>query len=292
MPTPVPYFNFYPLDYLSSPSVACMSILQEGMYLRLLCYQWQDGFIPNCDRKIRALTKTLGSNYDEEYQIFKELLDDVFPIGEDGLRRNKRMEADRINAYQLVEKNRNNGKKGGRPKAQFESKTETKKPKQNPPVSDRLAIVKRSQSDRKANIASDIYIKNTSSDEDVQKESFSSPPSPSSFLDEDPAVALLEQTFEKWGKTMLPGVANYMLPENNLGIRARIRQLREKCKYDDAQAENFVQKFIDSKPNLNTKSPLMLQLARWVERETPPTPDESGDDWLDIAKNLQSKRQA
>lgn len=38
-----PAFQFYPNDWLSSPSVAMMSPEYEGAYIRLLCYCWASG---------------------------------------------------------------------------------------------------------------------------------------------------------------------------------------------------------------------------------------------------------
>ncbi len=42
-----PAFQFYPSDYLASARVQAMSLASQGAYIRLLCYQWQDGFISN-----------------------------------------------------------------------------------------------------------------------------------------------------------------------------------------------------------------------------------------------------
>lgn len=42
-----PAFQFYPSDWLSSMRVTLMTIEEEGIYIRLLCYCWSHGFIPN-----------------------------------------------------------------------------------------------------------------------------------------------------------------------------------------------------------------------------------------------------
>ena len=44
--TRAPAFQFYPQDYLSSSRVAEMSLEEEGVYIRLLCYCWSTGSIP------------------------------------------------------------------------------------------------------------------------------------------------------------------------------------------------------------------------------------------------------
>ena len=41
-----PAFQFYPQDYLASARVAEMSLEEEGVYIRLLCYCWASGSIP------------------------------------------------------------------------------------------------------------------------------------------------------------------------------------------------------------------------------------------------------
>ena len=41
-----PAFQFYPQDYLASTRVAEMTLEEEGVYIRLLCYCWSAGSIP------------------------------------------------------------------------------------------------------------------------------------------------------------------------------------------------------------------------------------------------------
>jgi uncharacterized protein YdaU (DUF1376 family) len=35
-----PAFRFYPRDYLADPNVECMSLEEQGAYIRLLCHAW------------------------------------------------------------------------------------------------------------------------------------------------------------------------------------------------------------------------------------------------------------
>lgn len=46
MSTKPPAFQFYPQDYLASTRVAEMTLEEEGVYIRLLCYCWSAGSIP------------------------------------------------------------------------------------------------------------------------------------------------------------------------------------------------------------------------------------------------------
>lgn len=56
-----PAFQFYPGDWLSSTNVSLMSPAEEGAYIRLLCYMWND---PNCslpdDDQVLAVLSRLG----------------------------------------------------------------------------------------------------------------------------------------------------------------------------------------------------------------------------------------
>lgn len=53
-----PAFQFYASDYLSSSKVQRMTLEAEGAYIRLLAYNWQDGWIPSDIAKLARLCKT------------------------------------------------------------------------------------------------------------------------------------------------------------------------------------------------------------------------------------------
>lgn len=50
-----PAFQFYPSDWLSSQRVQLMTLEEEGAYIRLLCYCWNHGSIPNDPEKIARI---------------------------------------------------------------------------------------------------------------------------------------------------------------------------------------------------------------------------------------------
>ncbi len=68
-----PAFQFYPNDWLSSTNIALMNPAQEGAYIRLLCYAWNDPdcSIPNSDEKLSALSR-LGSDWNIHGSQVKE----------------------------------------------------------------------------------------------------------------------------------------------------------------------------------------------------------------------------
>jgi uncharacterized protein YdaU (DUF1376 family) len=58
-----PAFQFYPNNWLSSPSVMLMSPSEEGAYIRLLAYSWESG-LPDDDNQLAILSR-LGNAWHE-----------------------------------------------------------------------------------------------------------------------------------------------------------------------------------------------------------------------------------
>jgi uncharacterized protein YdaU (DUF1376 family) len=82
---------------------------QRGHYLTLLMVQWDAGFLPpNLD----ALDR-ISDGVSDAWN----LLEDKFPVGTDGQRRNLRLEEHRANAVELREKRKKSGQEGGKAKA-------------------------------------------------------------------------------------------------------------------------------------------------------------------------------
>lgn len=50
-----PAFQFYPSDFLADERVALMSNREVGCYIKLMCYCWREGSIPDCIQKIARL---------------------------------------------------------------------------------------------------------------------------------------------------------------------------------------------------------------------------------------------
>jgi len=59
-----PYFKFFPADWLGSTSVACMTLEQQGAYVRLMAHAWQapDGGLPDDDAAL-AMLSGLGDRW-------------------------------------------------------------------------------------------------------------------------------------------------------------------------------------------------------------------------------------
>lgn len=83
-----PAFQFYPADFLVG--TADMSAEEVGGYMRLLCYQWTKGGLPNDDSKLSIMAGCGGNAMAS--------IRHKFGIGDDGKLRNERME--RVRAEQ------------------------------------------------------------------------------------------------------------------------------------------------------------------------------------------------
>lgn len=79
-----PAFDFYPSDWLSGTIL--MSYEEKGLYLELLAMQWEEGALPGDDqlKRLRVKRKNLDAILEK------------FPLGVDGLRRNLRLERERV----------------------------------------------------------------------------------------------------------------------------------------------------------------------------------------------------
>lgn len=108
-----PSFQFYAQDFLTGT----MYLTNEeiGIYIKMLAKQWTDGKIPK---------KRLGFLVGVEWDNLSEELKSKFEDFGDFLI-NERLERERDKKEKFLEKQRNNGKKGGRP-------SKNQKPKENP----------------------------------------------------------------------------------------------------------------------------------------------------------------
>lgn len=54
----LPYFPFYPADWISSPRIMCLTLAQQGAYMRLLCACWMSGdcSLPDDHQKLSMIS--------------------------------------------------------------------------------------------------------------------------------------------------------------------------------------------------------------------------------------------
>lgn len=146
MPSPLPYMQFYGKDWLTSSTVNDMSLEAQGAYVRLLCYQWEDGILP-LDTDKWARRCGLEPNEKRWVSIREEIMCGFVKIDIGFV--NQRMQKDREKAFAHAKKQSENGLKGGRPRVKTGSKTDTKsqtKAKRKPNESGGLAKRKPNES--------------------------------------------------------------------------------------------------------------------------------------------------
>jgi uncharacterized protein YdaU (DUF1376 family) len=103
-----PAFSLYAKDFVTGTST--MSLQEVGAYIRLLCYQWDSGSVPN-DAKERS--RIIGCSRSQERELWNRvgkkflLANDVFL--------NERLEEERYKQAERSQKLSANGKLGGRP---------------------------------------------------------------------------------------------------------------------------------------------------------------------------------
>lgn len=139
-----PSFQFYANDFTTGTQD--WSIEEVGIYIRLLCYQWDKGFIPIEEER---LSRICGCNI----EVFKKAWVYVglkFVHINNNTLQNDRLEQIRQQQIDFREKQRINGKKGGRPR--------NKEPKQNPNINPNKTQTKALQSSiRYINISFDEF---------------------------------------------------------------------------------------------------------------------------------------
>ena len=97
------YIPFFGRDFYAS--TAMWTAEEVGHYIRLLVIQWDSGGLPAELNRLEFISPGLGRVW--------EMLCEKFPVCEDGLRRNLRMEQHRAKAFELKELRVNAGREGG-----------------------------------------------------------------------------------------------------------------------------------------------------------------------------------
>ena len=130
-----PYVAFYPSDFLLG--TMCMTSEEVGAYMRLLCFQWQQGGIPQEEDKLARISGIPAKKLSAVLTKFE--------LHEDGLLKNRRMEAERVKVESFRDKQAERGKKGGRPRRSVESQAQ---PVENPQVTSELSPTKATENPR------------------------------------------------------------------------------------------------------------------------------------------------
>lgn len=107
-------FDFMPLyldEWEQSNVIGSMPASSEGLFLRLILKQWRNECLPTDEERCKSLSRAK----DAEWKAFKPYFDEVFPVGDDGQRRNPKCDERRKTAISKIDRLRANGNLGGRP---------------------------------------------------------------------------------------------------------------------------------------------------------------------------------
>lgn len=131
-----PWFRFFVYDWDSDFVQRSLDNAGAGIYMRLMTLQWIEGGIPVDPEMLRNYLRAPQEEWDRAWA----LLEAKFPVSIDGFRRNERLEEERRDMDEYLERQSENGKRGGRPKAK-QKPTETQpKPTANPTQTQTKAI--------------------------------------------------------------------------------------------------------------------------------------------------------
>jgi len=137
-----PAFQFYPNDFLGSGSVAAMTLEEIGAYVLLLCYEWNEGGLPDDLDRLARYCHVQRRTFDKLWRVISENFE-----FSGGKWTNIRLEAERSKQLAYREKMSENGRRGGRPKRETSENDESRRlADEKPQVSDRLAESKPTQS--------------------------------------------------------------------------------------------------------------------------------------------------
>lgn len=117
------FMPVYINEWFGSAIVRRMSFAAKGIYEELLKTQWVEGHIGQTEADAREILRCT----DEEWAQFAKFFDETFPVDEDGYRRNPQNARIKAEQVAYMERQTQNGKKGGRP-----AKSGSTKPTQNP----------------------------------------------------------------------------------------------------------------------------------------------------------------
>lgn len=104
------YFELYPGDYLRDTTR--LTLIDHGAYLRLMmAYYGEEQPLPADVAELFVIVAAISP---ADKAAVRKVADRYFPIGADGLRRNKRADEEILKAQKRIAQARENGSKGGR----------------------------------------------------------------------------------------------------------------------------------------------------------------------------------
>ncbi len=87
----LPYFKFYPADFMGSGKVQIMSPAEKGIYISLLCHEWQEGPLPDDATRLARIAGASSREMKEAWPSVRA----CFSIDENGCLYHPRLERER-----------------------------------------------------------------------------------------------------------------------------------------------------------------------------------------------------
>ena len=95
----LPYFKFYPADFMGSGKVQIMHPAEKGIYISLLCYEWQEGPLPDDSARLGRIAGASPREMKEAWPSVRA----CFSIDENGCLYHPRLEREREDAMSKSE---------------------------------------------------------------------------------------------------------------------------------------------------------------------------------------------
>lgn len=109
----LPWMKFYPGDFMGSGKVQMMSPAERGIYISLLCHEWQEGHLPDDPSRLARVAGATPQEMEAAWPAVRP----CFSVDEDGRLYHDRLEAERRDAVERMERRRKMseaGRKGGK----------------------------------------------------------------------------------------------------------------------------------------------------------------------------------
>ena len=90
----LPYFKFYPADFMGSGKVQIMHPAKKGVYVSLLCYEWQEGPLPDDPGRLARIAGASPREMKEAWPSVRA----CFSVDENGRLYHPRLERERQDA--------------------------------------------------------------------------------------------------------------------------------------------------------------------------------------------------
>lgn len=98
----LPWMKFYPADFMGSGKVQMMSPAERGIYISLLCHEWQEGHLPDDPSRLARVAGATPREMEGAWPSVRP----CFSVDDDGRLYHERLESEREDAVERMERRR------------------------------------------------------------------------------------------------------------------------------------------------------------------------------------------